>query len=200
MNEGDDANPFLTRADKEDRLGQRGLVIWLFGLSGSGKSTLANTLERHLAAEGVLTRVLDGDDIRAGLNSGLGYDDEARKENIRRAAETARLFLDTGVVAIAAFICPKRELRELARQIVGEEDFVEVFVKASYEACARRDVKGLYAKADSGELAQFTGRDSAFEDPEPISSAIIVDTERHGITHCVERVMDVVLPRIRVGV
>ena len=199
MNEGDDANPALTRADKEERLGQRGLVIWLYGLSGSGKSTLAAAVERRLAAADCVTRVLDGDEIRKGLNSDLGYGDEARRENIRRAAEVARLFLDSGIVTIAAFICPKRELRELARQIVGEDDFVEIYLKASFEACARRDVKGLYAKAQRGEIPDFTGKDSVFEEPEPISNAIILETERHGIAYCTNRIVDVVLPRIRIN-
>lgn len=187
----------IGREQRELMLGQRGLVVWLYGLSGSGKSTIAAALERHLSAEKVLCRVLDGDSLRSGLCSGLGFDVEARKENIRRAAETARLFLDTGVVTIAAFICPFRELRDLARQIVGEDDFVEVYLKASYEACARRDVKGLYAKAEKGEIPFFTGKDSPFEEPEPISSAIILETERHGIARCCERVLDVVLPRMR---
>jgi adenylylsulfate kinase len=185
-----------SRAYKEARLGQHALVIWLYGLSGAGKSTLAHSLENRLAAQRVFTKILDGDDLRKGLNKNLGYDDPSREENIRRAAETARLFLDSGIVVIGAFICPKREMRETARQIVGEDDFVEVFVKASYEACAKRDVKGLYAKAAKGEVSKFTGRDSAFEEPEAISSAIILETERHGITRCTDRILDVVLPRI----
>lgn len=171
-------------------------MIWLYGISGAGKTTLAHALEAHLAAEGVLTRILDGDELRKGLNRNLGYDDDARTENIRRAAETARLFLDTGIVTIAAFICPKRDMREMARQIVGEDEFVEVYVKASYEGCAKRDVKGLYAKAAKGEVKKFTGRDSSFEEPEAISSAIVLETERHGISRCTERILDVVIPRI----
>jgi adenylylsulfate kinase len=186
-----------TRAYKEARLGQRALVVWLYGISGAGKTTLAHALETRLAADGFLTRILDGDELRKGLNSNLGFDDAARTENIRRSAETARLFLDTGIITIAAFICPKREMREQARQIIGEDDFVEIFVKASYEGCARRDVKGLYAKAAKGDVKQFTGKDSAFEEPEAISSAIILETERHGIAHCTERILDVVMPRIR---
>ncbi len=196
MNSGN-AHSELTREDRELILGQRGMVIWLYGLSGAGKSTLARALERHLAVKGMLTRILDGDELRKGLCKGLGYSDHERTENIRRAAETARLFLDTGIITICAFVCPRRELRELARQTVGEDDFVEVFVKASYEACARRDVKGLYAQAEQGHITQFTGRDSAFEEPEPISSAIILETERHGIAHCVERLLDIILPKVK---
>jgi len=199
MSENTEERPELGRTDREERLGQRSVVIWLYGLSGSGKSTLAAAVERRLAAADCVTRVLDGDEIRKGLNSDLGYGDEARRENIRRAAEVARLFLDSGIVTIAAFICPKRELRELARQIVGEDDFVEIYLKASFEACARRDVKGLYAKAQRGEIPDFTGKDSVFEEPEPISNAIILETERHGIAYCTNRIVDVVLPRIRIN-
>jgi adenylylsulfate kinase len=186
-----------TRAGREARLGQRGCVVWLYGLSGAGKSTLAQALERRLAEEGLVSRILDGDELRRGLCHGLGYSDEARHENIRRAAEVARILAHTGIITIAAFICPRRELRELARTIIGEEDFVEVFVKTSFETCARRDVKGLYAKAASGEVSQFTGRDSAFEEPETISSAYVIDTERAGIASCTERLCDIVLPRVR---
>jgi adenylylsulfate kinase len=193
---GDNPDP-ATRAGREARLGQHGLVVWFYGLSGSGKSTLAGTLERRLASDGFLTCVLDGDSLRKGLNSNLGYDDTARAENIRRAAEVARLFLDSGIVTLCTFICPQKEMRDAARRIVGEDDFVEIYVKASYEACALRDVKGLYAKAARGEIVQFTGRDSAFKEPEPGSEAIIIDTERHGIARCTDRIYEAILPRIR---
>jgi adenylylsulfate kinase len=196
LDEARDLNP-STRAYKEARLGQRALVIWLYGISGAGKTTLAHALETRLALDGVLTKILDGDELRKGLNKNLGFDDEARTENIRRSAETAKLFLDAGFVTIAAFICPKREMREMARQIIGEDDFVEVFVKASFDGCAKRDVKGLYAKAARGEVKKFTGKDSSFEEPEAISSAIVLETERHGIARCTERILDVVLPKIR---
>jgi adenylylsulfate kinase len=156
----------LGRDSKEARLGQRGLVVWLYGLSGSGKSTIAIALERRLAEEGFFTQILDGDNIRSGLNRNLGFSDEDRLENIRRIAEVARLFAQAGVVTLTSFITPRRELRELARGIVGAEDFLEVYVEASFEACAERDPKGLYAKAASGGVAQFTGKDSAFEEPE----------------------------------
>ena len=156
----------LGREAKEARLGQRGLVVWLYGLSGSGKSTIAIALERRLAEEGFFTQILDGDNIRSGLNRNLGFSDEDRLENIRRIAEVARLFAQAGVVTLTSFITPRRELRELARGIVGAEDFLEVYVEASFEACAERDPKGLYAKAASGSVAQFTGKDSAFEEPE----------------------------------
>jgi adenylylsulfate kinase len=192
-----DSSGIITRAEKEARLNQHGLVIWLYGLSGAGKSTLAEAIEKHLVIDGVFTRILDGDALRKGLNSNLGYDDDSRAENIRRAAEVARLFLDTGIVTICAFICPKRQMREAARKIIGADDFVEVYVKASIEACARRDVKGLYAKASRGEIQQFTGLGSAFEEPEPSSGALIVDTERLGIARCVDRVLEEIAHRIK---
>ena len=128
-----------------------GEVHAIMGPNGSGKSTLANTLERRLHGEGVFTQVLDGDNIRTGLNSNLGFSDDDRRENIRRIAEVAKLFANAGVVTIASFICPRNELRALAREIVGRENFLEVYVECRFETCERRDVKGLYAKAMSGD-------------------------------------------------
>ena len=136
----------LGRADKEAKLKQRGRVIWLYGLSGSGKSTLAIALERRLYAEGFTTHLLDGDNVRSGLNRDLGFTDADRAENIRRIAEVAKLFVQAGVVVIAAFITPQRAHRQLARTIIGADDFSEVYVAASFDTCAARDPKGLYAK------------------------------------------------------
>ncbi|MDF1740339.1 MAG: adenylyl-sulfate kinase [Verrucomicrobiales bacterium] len=167
----------LPREAKEELLGQKGRVIWMYGLSGSGKSTLANLLERHLHAEGRLVKVLDGDNIRSGLNQNLGFSDEDRLENIRRVAEVAKLFAETGAIVIASFITPNNELRKLAREIIGDEDLLEVYVKASFEACAERDPKGLYAKVKAGEVKQFTGKDSGFEEPD--RADLIIDTEAH---------------------
>jgi adenylylsulfate kinase len=199
MNDASDSSSgIVTRAGKEARLGQRGIVIWLYGLSGAGKSTLAHAIEKRLVIDGnAFTKILDGDALRKGLNSNLGFDDDSRTENIRRAAEVAKLFLDSGIVTIGAFICPLREMRTAAKKIVGEADFLEVYVKASFETCARRDVKGLYAKATRGEIPQFTGRDSLFEEPLPGSDALILDTERHGISRCVDRIMEEIQPRIQ---
>jgi adenylylsulfate kinase len=166
----------LSRAEKEKRLRQRARVIWLFGLSGSGKSTLAIALERQLAAEGFTTHLLDGDNLRAGLNRGLGFSDADRTENIRRAAEVARLFVQAGIVTIAAFITPFRALRDTAREIVGAADFFPVHVHASFATCARRDPKGIYAKAAAAGVANFTGRDSRFEPPAPDEAALLIDT------------------------
>lgn len=167
----------LPREAKEELLGQCGRVIWMYGLSGSGKSTLANLLERRLHSEGRLVKVLDGDNIRSGLNQNLGFSDEDRQENIRRVAEVAKLFSDSGVIVIASFITPNNELRKSAREVIGDEDLLEVYVKASFETCAERDPKGLYAKVKAGEVKQFTGKDSAFEEPD--QADLIIDTEAH---------------------
>jgi adenylylsulfate kinase len=199
MLEKHEANDVSTRAGREAMLGQKGLVVWLYGLSGAGKSTLAQSLARHLAPEGIFARILDGDELRKGLNANLGYDEASRVENIRRAAEVAKLFMESGLVTIAAFICPTRQMRDAAREIVGRDDFLEVYVRAGYETCARRDVKGLYARAEKGEVKDFTGRDSAFEEPLPGSDALVVNTERHGIAFCTERILAEILPRIRAG-
>ena len=186
----------LKRADKERLLGQRGVVVWMYGLSGSGKSTLANALERRLHAEGRFTRILDGDNIRTGLNRNLGFSDEDRAENIRRIAEVAKLFLHAGVITLTSFITPRRALRAAAREIVGPGDFIEVYVRAPYEVCAGRDPKGLYAKAEKGGVAQFTGKDSAFEAPEAGDGAIVVDTAANDLAACVDQLHAVVAPRI----
>ena len=185
----------LGRAQKEALLKQNGKVVWFYGLSGSGKSTIANALEKRLHAEGLHTVVLDADNVRTGLNRDLGFTDDERHENIRRAAETARLFLDAGVIVLTAFITPKRELRELARKIIGEEDFFEIFVKCSYETCAKRDVKGLYAKARAGEIESFTGSDSAFEEPE--NPNLLLDTEGQNLAECLEALYKLVMPALR---
>lgn len=185
----------LGREPKEQLLKQRGLVVWLYGLSGSGKSTLAIALERKLHERGVFTQILDGDNIRSGLNRNLGFSDEDRKENIRRIAEVAKLFATAGVVTLASFITPAAELREQAREIIGADDFLEVYVKASFDACAERDPKGLYAKVAAGEVKNFTGKDSAFEEPE--SPDLLIDTEGASIDESLQQLLAAVEPRIR---
>ena len=167
----------LGREDKEALLKQRSVVFWLYGLSGSGKTTIANAFERELNKAGYMTQILDGDNIRTGLNANLGFTDEDRAENIRRIAEVAKLYLNSGIITLTSFICPTRELRSLARAAVGEADFVEVFVKASFETCAERDPKGLYKKAKDGKIAHFTGKDSAFEEPGSSDDVLVLDTE-----------------------
>jgi adenylylsulfate kinase len=178
---------FLGRAEKEALLDQRGIVLWLYGLSGSGKSTLANGVERALHEEGRFTAILDGDNLRAGLNANLGFSDEDRAENVRRVAETAKLLAGLGVIVIVSVITPRRELRALAGRIIGA-DFHEVYVKAGFAVCSERDPKGLYAKARDGALRQFTGKDSGFE--EPAEGGATLDTEAASEQECVSRLLE----------
>jgi len=187
----------LGRESKEAQLEQRGHVFWFYGLSGSGKSTLANALERKLVEQGIVTKILDGDNIRSGLNSDLGFSDEDRKENIRRIAEVARLFLDSGVVVFTSFITPKRELRQQAREIVGDVDFTPVYVEASFETCAERDVKGLYAKAAAGGVKHFTGKDSSFEAPAEGDTDWVIHTDNQTEEESLNQLLEQVLPLIR---
>lgn len=167
----------LQRADREKLLGQKAKVIWLTGLSGSGKTTLAVGLERALHESGKLAYVLDGDNIRTGINNNVGFSEEDRKENIRRIAEVAKLFVNAGVITICCFVSPTIEIRALAKSIIGETDFLEVFVNASLESCEQRDVKGLYAKARKGELKDFTGIHQPFEAPEKPWLTIVTDQQ-----------------------
>lgn len=182
----------LGRSAKEAQLKQRGHVFWFYGLSGSGKSTLANSLERTLAERGFVTKILDGDNVRSRLNSDLGFSDADRKENIRRIAEVARLFLESGIVVLTSFITPKRALRNVAREILGKSNITPVFVEASYETCAKRDVKGLYAKAAAGKIDDFTGKESSFEVPRAGDSDWIIQTdylsEEESLRELVEKV------------
>ena len=157
----------LSRTDKENLLEQRGVMLWFTGLSGSGKSTVAIALERELHRRGLLCRILDGDNIRTGINANLGFSADDRKENIRRIAEVAKLFVDTGIITIAAFISPTEELRQMAAEIIGHDDFKEIYISTPIEECERRDVKGLYAKARRGEVKDFTGISSQASCPNP---------------------------------
>lgn len=184
----------LSRADKEKLLGQRGLMIWFTGLSGSGKSTLAIALERELQQRGLLCRILDGDNIRSGINNNLGFSPEDRVENIRRIAEVGKLFVDTGIITIAAFISPNNELREMAAHIIGADDFVEVYVSTPIEECERRDVKGLYAKARRGEIKEFTGVSAPFEAPQ--HPALLLDTSKFSLEESVKRLLHLILPKV----
>lgn len=156
----------VQRQEREARLNQRSKVLWLTGLSGSGKSTIAKYLERLLFEEGYLPQVLDGDNIRFGINNNLSFSAEDRLENIRRIAEISKLYLHTGVICINSFISPSREMRDLARSIVGAEDFIEIYINAPIEVCEARDVKGLYQKARAGLIKGFTGIDDPYEAPE----------------------------------
>ena len=181
----------LSRQDKEQLLHQRGIMIWMTGLSGSGKSTVAIGVERELHKRGVLCRILDGDNIRAGINSNLGFSAEDRKENIRRIAEIGKLFVDTGIVTIACFVSPTLELRQMAREIIGPDDFREVYIATPLEECERRDVKGLYARARKGEVKDFTGISAPFE--APTNPDLSLDTSQMTLKDEVEAVVDLCL-------
>ena len=184
----------LGRKDKEELLHQHSVMIWFTGLSGSGKSTLAIALERELQNRGLLCRILDGDNIRSGINNNLGFTAEDRVENIRRIAEIGKLFVDTGVITIAAFISPNNELREMASNIIGKENFVEVYISTPIEECEKRDVKGLYAKARRGEIKNFTGISAPFEAPE--DAALSIDTSKHSVKESVDMLLDLILPKV----
>ena len=184
----------LDRKAKESLLKQQAVVIWMTGLSGSGKSTLARGLEKKLHHEGILTKLLDGDNLRTGLNKNLGFSEEDRLENIRRVAETAKLFLENGVVTICSFVSPTLALRNMAREIIGEDDFLEVFIDASFDECAKRDVKGLYKKALKGEIKDFTGLDAPFDMPE--IPFLAIDTEKLTIDESADLLYQKVIKKI----
>lgn len=178
----------IDREAREQALGQRGGVVWLTGLSGSGKSTLANEVEMALHGEGKHTFLLDGDNLRHGLNGDLGFSAEDRTENIRRVAEVARLMADAGLLVITAFVSPFAEDRAKAAEIIGENRFIETFVSCPLEVCESRDVKGLYAKARAGEIPDFTGISSPFEAPE--NATITVHTDRDDLATCTAHILN----------
>ncbi|MBN1952628.1 MAG: adenylyl-sulfate kinase [Bacteroidales bacterium] len=190
-----DRDTFLERPAKEALLKQKGLVIWFTGLSASGKSTLAIALERKLYAEGILTQVLDGDKIRNGLNNKLGFSAEDRNENIRRIAEVGKLFSDCGVVAISAFISPTNAIRRMARDIIGEENFFEIYVSTSLEVCEQRDPKGLYKKAREGVIKNFTGIDAPYEASDHAS--LVIDTSVYPVEEASELIFGKIMPMIK---
>lgn len=177
----------VTKTDRQQRTGHKSAILWFTGLSGAGKSTLANAVEYELHQRGLASYVLDGDNIRHGLNRGLGFGPDDRKENIRRIGEVAKLFVDAGVITLTAFISPYLEDRELARSLVDEGEFIEVYVKCPLEECERRDVKGLYQKARNGEISQFTGISSPYE--EPVSAELVIESNAQTIEESVQRVI-----------
>ena len=185
----------LSRQDKEELLKQHSVMIWFTGLSGSGKSTIAIALERELHKRGLLCRILDGDNIRSGINNNLGFTEADRIENIRRIAEVSKLFVDTGIITIAAFISPSNDIREIAANIIGKDDFLEVYVSTPIEECERRDVKGLYAKARRGEIKDFTGISAPFE--APAHPALTLDTSALSLEESVNKLLELILPRIQ---
>lgn len=155
----------ISRDQREHRLNQKSCVFWLTGLSGSGKSTLGIALERKLFEQGFFPQILDGDNVRTGINNNLGFTEEERVENIRRIAEVAKLYVQSGVIVISSFISPTVKIRNMARKIIGEDDFIEIFIDTPLEVCEERDVKGLYAKAREGKILNFTGIDAPYEAP-----------------------------------
>lgn len=186
----------LSRSAKEQLLGQKGLMVWFTGLSGSGKSTLAVALEQELHQRGLLCRILDGDNIRSGINNNLGFSAADREENIRRIAEVGKLFVDTGIITLAAFISPDEKMRQMAASIIGNGDFLEVYVNTPIEACEKRDVKGLYAKARKGEIKNFTGVSAPFEAPE--NPDISIDTSVTSLEESVQALLSIILPKIKI--
>ncbi len=172
----------LGQEDKEKLLQQKGLVIWMVGLSGSGKSTLAKSLEKYLYDQGRLTQLLDGDNLRTGLNANLGFTAEDREENIRRVAEVAKLFANCGIITICSFISPTEAIREKSASIIGKSLYKEVYVECPIEVCEERDVKGLYAKARKGEIKNFTGIDAPFE--APATPALTINTDQKNLNDC----------------
>ena len=193
MNIHPEFHRFLNRHDKEKLLGQRGIVVWLFGLSGAGKSTIANAAERVLHQQGRVTTILDGDNLRTGLNSNLGFSDQDRLENIRRIAETAKICVSQGIITFVSAITPRGELRDLARGLLGADLFA-VYVKASYAACEKRDVNGLYAKAAAGEISHFTGKDGSFEPPQ--TPDLILDSENSTVEDAAFELLEAIRERI----
>ncbi|MBY8962409.1 adenylyl-sulfate kinase [Flavobacterium sp. D11R37] len=177
----------ICRQKRNQKNRHRSFVIWFTGLSGSGKSTIANRVEEELFNTGIQTYTLDGDNIRFGISKGLGFDEESRYENLRRIAEIAKLFTDAGLVTIGAFVSPLQKDRDLVKDIVGTENFVEVFVDTSLQECERRDVKGLYKKARAGEIKHFTGIDAPYE--KPANPDVLIETEKESIETAIQKVL-----------
>jgi len=184
----------VSRSEKEKRLNQRSKVIWFTGLSGSGKTTLASALERNLFAKGYLTQILDGDNIRSGINNNLGFSPEDRIENIRRIAEISKLLIHSGVICICAFVSPTEEIRKTVRDIVGEEDFLEIFVSTPIEVCESRDIKGLYRKARAGLIKEFTGVSAPFDIPQ--NAVLSIDTSDKTVDECVTILINKLLTKV----
>lgn len=177
----------INKDDRRKKFGQRSFVIWFTGLSGSGKSTVSVELEKALFTKGNSVYRLDGDNVRHGLNSNLGFGPEDRTENIRRIGEVSKLFVDAGIITLTAFISPYREDRNSVRSLVAPDEFIEVYVKCSLEECEKRDAKGLYSKVRSGEISEFTGISSPYE--EPIEPEILIDTEQMSIEESVNHII-----------
>lgn len=180
----------ISKEQKEGLLKQRGVVLWMVGLSGSGKSTLARALENELFERGYFTKLLDGDNLRTGVNNNLSFSEEDRTENIRRSAEVSKLFAQAGVVTICSLISPTEKIREMAKEIIGD-DYREVFISCPFEVCAERDVKGLYAKAIAGEIKNFTGLDSPFDEPQ--NPHVLIETDKESLEASKDKLLAEVL-------
>ncbi len=187
----------LDRPAKEKFLNQQSKVLWFTGLSGAGKSTIASQLERELFQRGYLTQILDGDNIRAGINNNLTFSKDDRLENLRRVAEVSKLIMNCGIICINSFITPREEMRLLVKGIIGDKDFIEVYINASINTCEKRDIKGLYKRARAGEIKNFTGVDAPFE--EPVDADIEVKTDENTIEECVQQILDYILPIVSYG-
>ena len=187
-------NELISRIEKERLLSQLGICVWLTGLSGSGKTTIAKYVSKKLHDKGILTQVLDGDNIRLGINKNLSFSVEDRIENIRRTAEISKLFVQCGVVTICCLVSPSEDIRQLAKKIIGEKDFYEVFINTSLDICEKRDTKGLYKKARKGEINDFTGISSNFETPK--NSALNITTEGKSIEESGELLLKEILTKI----
>jgi len=185
----------IPQEEKEKFLKQRAKVIWFTGLSGSGKTTLALRLEKELFIRGFHSKLLDGDNIRSGINKNLGFSAEARVENIRRIAEISKLFVKCGIVTINGFVSPTHEIRNMAKEIIGAENFIEIFVNTPIEVCEKRDEKGLYKKAREGKILDFTGVNAPFE--HPVSPDLEISTEGKTVEESINKVLEIVLPRIK---
>ncbi|MBE0648579.1 MAG: adenylyl-sulfate kinase [Bacteroidales bacterium] len=185
----------ISKEQKESRLQQTAKSIWMTGLSGAGKTTLGLALEKELFQRGFFIQLLDGDDVRTGLNRDLTYSEEGRTENIRRIAEVNALYNNSGIITISCFISPTNAIRYMARKIIGPENFIEVFVKAPLSLCEKRDVKGYYLKARQGLIKEFTGIDSPFEEPE--HSDLVLETSSDTVEETIQRMIAFILPQIQ---
>ena len=188
-------NDLLKKSDKEKLLKQKALTIWMTGLSGSGKSTIAKGIERILHNEGYLTQTLDGDNVRSGINNNLTFSLKDRKENIRRISEISKLFVNCGIITINCFVSPTIEMRDTAKKIIGEKNFLEVYINASLEECIKRDTKGLYSKAKNGQIKNFTGIDSTYE--APLNPDIEINTNKLTIDDSLMKIINYIKPKIK---
>lgn len=185
----------ISKEKKEKLLNQKGKVVWLTGLSGSGKTTIALQLEKELYKLGFLVQILDGDNIRAGINNNLSFSESDRTENVRRIAEVSKLFLNCGIITINCFVSPTTKMRQIAKKIIGKENYYEIFINADLETCEKRDVKGLYKKARNGEIKNFTGIDSEYEKPN--NPSLEINTSQLSIEESIEIILKNVLPQLK---